>query len=901
MSSSSPFRRFRRSQQQQQDQIPPPSAQSSLANKRSASNTFGRLLNRNDRRANSNRSEGQPPLATFDACIQAADAIAASPPAIERAESTSTVDTNCSASMATSKKASIADCSVLVSPDGALLFTANNIGDRRLNLEEGDEPYGWTNWEKAEDDVIFDEEYKSAVVLGNDLTANGDFDSNGFTARGWNHDACSSALSASRDVLGIMETFLENIAAAKKQESEEVLNATSKMKECQQRLMSTSYSKQRLGPLLNAGTNLAIAMESVEEYYTDVAEYSAEQWRIANTNLHASTLCSACEVGEDLSLSEQVEKQEQLFCVQGMLPKLKEATVKATSRVHERERAMDDIRTFVSDAQSILVRQKNWAANQWRQVEEEEANIDRLYAIKKLQQHEYYEEQKMKQEARLLGEIRTEPNLTDEVWQMVNEVNSMEDFGHTGYSPNTSRKASISKELKMNNRKEAGVSQEQPPKKIIRADIEKESQVGDMRMIAQAADEAVEDASSKLLNIMSKGDTTLRSSRLAAETCLLSECNAAHSCLKSIVALERASLEERLKKLEVLETAVDTIDVRRDIDNYIRNDKLMPGGRSKFGSDDDGGIAAALATLNSHERNHVPESSLPRIYQPDFFEGWSEEDEGAVDVEQLDELEPRVVKETIELLFSEEGEEITSDGGESMPPPIKLLCRALSLKKRGSAYRQALLYELNSQRSRTTLVKRKSSFKLLCDIFNSFLEGCGHEAKDVKMLMILSQTFYRIREKGEDSDDSDNDSSDEGHERSGRLYVKSSLTHHDVWRTDSFWDEALGQCVSEALTKSGVLSSYSNDSNAGREVKNGTDLKWHDLDPHEYAGVASQVHSVVFAQLGTLSHSMLEMDIGVKTACSFVRRISVRYQLPLSLRITLIQHLIRKTEPQNNA
>lgn len=125
--------------------------------------------------------------------------------------------------------------------------------------------------------------------------------------------------------------------------------------------------------------------------------------RIANTNLHASTLCSACEVGEDLSLSEQVEKQEQLFCVQGMLPKLKEATVKATSRVHERERAMDDIRTFVSDAQSILVRQKNWAANQWRQVEEEEANIDRLYAIKKLQQHEYHEEQKMVRTQRKLA------------------------------------------------------------------------------------------------------------------------------------------------------------------------------------------------------------------------------------------------------------------------------------------------------------------------------------------------------------------------------------------------------------------------------------------------------------------------------------------------------------------
>ena len=594
-------------------------------------------------------------------------------------------------------------------------------------------------------------------------------------------------------------------------------------------------------------------------------------------------------------MSEQVEKQEQLFCVQGMLPKLKEAVVKATSRVHERERAMDDIRTFVSDAQSILAKQKNWAANQWRQVEEEEANIDRLYAIKKLQQHEFYEDQKMvrtqakahkllsfatqplqqKQEARLLGEIRTEPNLTDEVWQMVNDVNSMEDFGHTGYSPNTSKKGSISKELRMNDRKESDVSQDQPPKKIVRADIEKESQVGDMRMIAHAADEAVEDASSKLLNIMSKGDTTLRSSRLAAETCLLGECNAAHSCLKSIVALERASLEERLKKLEVLETAVDTIDVRRDIDNYIRNDEQMPGGRSKGGSDDDGGIAAALATLNSHEHNHVSESSLPRIYQPDFFEGWSEEDEGTVDVE-LDEMEPRVFKETIKLLFSEEEEEeeeeVPSGGGESVPSPIKLICRALSLKKRGNAYRQALLYELNNQRSRMTLVKRKSSFKLLCDIFNSFLDGCGQEARDVKMLMILSQTFYRIREKGEDSDyDSENDSSDEEGGRSGResrIYVKSSLTHHDVWRKDSFWDEALGQCVSEALTKSGVLSGYSNDSRAGRGTKNGTDIKWHDLDPHEYAGVASQVHSVVFAQVRWLrSRSLLTHSTYTESHC----------------------------------
>ena len=156
--SSTPFRRFRRSQQQQNQAPPPSRSSSSASNKRSASNKFGRLLNRNDRRGSRNGSDGQPPLATFDACIQAADAIAASPPAFERTDSTSTTGTSCSSSVASSKKTSIADCSVLVSPDGALLFTSNSIGSRRLNLLEGDEPYGWTNWENAEDNVIFDED-----------------------------------------------------------------------------------------------------------------------------------------------------------------------------------------------------------------------------------------------------------------------------------------------------------------------------------------------------------------------------------------------------------------------------------------------------------------------------------------------------------------------------------------------------------------------------------------------------------------------------------------------------------------------------------------------------------------------------------------------------------------------
>ena len=36
-----------------------------------------------------------------------------------------------------------------------------------------------------------------------------------------------------------------------------------------------------------------------------------------------------------------------------------------------------------------------------------------------------------------------------------------------------------------------------------------------------------------------------------------------------------------------------------------------------------------------------------------------------------------------------------------------------------------------------------------------------------------------------------------------------------------------------------------------------TTVKWHDFSPDEYAGAAAQVHSVVFAQLGTLSRKSL--------------------------------------------
>mmetsp|Transcript_21010 Transcript_21010/g.27897 ORF Transcript_21010/g.27897 Transcript_21010/m.27897 type:complete len:144 (+) Transcript_21010:1485-1916(+) len=94
-----------------------------------------------------------------------------------------------------------------------------------------------------------------------------------------------------------------------------------------------------------------------------------------------------------------------------------------------------------------------------------------------------------------------------------------------------------------------------------------------------------------------------------------------------------------------------------------------------------------------------------------------------------------------------------------------------------------------------------------------------------------------------------------------------------------------------------------NDSNNGRTVTK-RKIRWYDLGADERSLAASQVHAVVFAQLGALAHSMVEFGCGIERACAFVRRLSIRHQLPLSQRTMLLQHLLRgktKVSPPGTA
>ena len=636
----------------------------------------------------------------------------------------------------------------------------------------------------------------------------------------------------------------------------------------------------RVGPILARGTGLSAAMEALEDYYSGCAEGASERWRTACTEQRplapggggggpppASSSIEMQELtadGKEVTDADDDEEQwrerrrrRQRSAHGGLLPKLRTASAKAAARASERERALTEIRSRFSEANDDLRSQKEWAASRWRKVADEESDVDRRYAARKLEQHERYEEERRRQQESAFEELVAagqggeegagggtatampeEAPLSKEVWDMVQDVANFDGhFGHTGYSPKASagRGKQIANEDHATgriwpppnlapSRQQGSRSQQQqrgpPPRLVTRADVERESDLPDLRTVARAADESVEDAAGKLLNVMSEGDTTLRSARLAAESCLLSECNAMRDALASLAALERASLEDRARRLEVLERAVEAVDVRRDIHDYVANDKRMPGGRSSAGEDDGGGIAAALAVLNSHAGGNGDGNDganggvldAPRKYgnieRPSHFEGWGEEDrDGSEDRD--DDVEPEVFGDAIRMLFEDgpgaavAGTDAGNDGAVDAPrthesikdEKVERACDALAKRtRRGRSSRKSILYELNNQRSKKTRAERGADFRSLCRLFNAFLSGCGRESADVsdaKMLMILSQTFYFVEDEkgkvgggGRDAEETGGDvaaAEKEGRgaaeDRERRVYVKSEICH----------------------------------------------------------------------------------------------------------------------------
>ena len=387
-----------------------------------------------------------------------------------------------------------------------------------------------------------------------------------------------------------------------------------------------------------------------------------------------------------------------------------------------------------------------------------------------------------------LEQSTTEGTMSDrDLWEMIKDVESMEEFQQTDLFPRSRHKVPTHNDVtisEQNNDSQTAANLDSEEltyvPNISRSVIEKESDIDELRRAALEADDLIEDAAGALLNVMSKLDTTTRSARVAAETSILSECNAAHQCLRSIVEIERAALREQISRLQKLEMAVDAINVRNDIDNYICRDKAFPGGSSHGKDNDDGGVAAALAVLNSHSDDCF-DASRTNVTRPNFSKFWA--DTVADDDDEKKDIEFDFFKTVIKMLFEKSSEierSVEKSKRKNLKKALSELNSTLSENsQQGVSARQAVLYELNNQRSVNTVIQDEQNFECLCNLFDSFLNGCGRESIDVsnaKILMILSQTFYFAG--NEDGNQFD---------RASRVFIKNRISSHEIWTDDYFW------------------------------------------------------------------------------------------------------------------
>lgn len=296
----------------------------------SSSSTKKRTIFSRNKSNSSSNSFHHPPLAQFDACIEACDALAAS-----SSRQTSALVTEREDGKEASHDETLPECSVLVSPDGALLFTSNN--------ENSDEKYPWTKSASHHPTIGHEEEYESAILTGNDLTPLGDYDSNGFSARGWDADAASNALNATKGVLTCMEAFVEGLALCQKEKSASMAGCCGQLssgleKVRLQHSLKLEMGGSRVGPLLADGSSLANALEAMEQYYSLCAESSSDKWREACCDEYHRQPSLQNNVdqrdGENnaTQYGDFVMRAIDESLVQGLVPKMRLAVTKAEVR-----------------------------------------------------------------------------------------------------------------------------------------------------------------------------------------------------------------------------------------------------------------------------------------------------------------------------------------------------------------------------------------------------------------------------------------------------------------------------------------------------------------------------------------------------------------------------------------
>jgi len=837
-------------------------------------------------------------LKSFHTCIEASDAL---------------TSTSTSSGRGVDSSTGLVDCSVLVSPDGELLIiphqqqstegkseSCDEDGEGKDTTGESDEQYGLESWCWANSiqSNELGEEYKSAVFLGNDLRKHGDKEINGFSAKGWSTPATSLALKQSADSIGDLAHFLEELVLAKKANATKE-NQTADMirkmvgvdqaelteskvasyqKYLREKFSAESYhdrqnhfrlmfqnqeqsvvlevSPDRVGPLNHSGGTIPASLKALENFYSKVAEFDSKRW-------------------SDLSRAS------------GALSEIQSAKTKMEERVDGRQAALQEAMRRIKAMEDYLRECKEDAKNKWDKVHRAEVKVTRLVEEKLLRRTRIQEEERRKQmkeeEANRAKNATGDSEATSSaILDLVSAATASMEEGSfepvTDFS-NATPQLEVPPIIK--------APEEMEFEMDARYEFEVQHRLPELRVMALAANEAVEDAANTLLSVLSNLDRINRSAHLAAETCLVSCGNAQASCLRSVIAIERESIRERLRLLDELETVVDAIDVRADLNHYIDMDKAKPGGRSSLGEDDDGGVASAL----NHLRGDLGSEQSHRefgIGDEKMSDDDAKDDGDDDDDDEHSSITPEGIEQALDSLFGG-----GSTDSLSLEPSVELLCRiARGQSQRSTTRRSTICYYMNAKRSTHSAIPSPAQFEGLCRVFAAVLAGCGTkkdgELSSAILLMGLSEHFY-VSTGESDAD---------------KTFVRSRLVGHPLWEKDQFWDRALHSTILEKLNYSGIMSNFERDSDRVMTTENkersewteATKTRWHDLTRAERCQAASQVNAIVFAQVSTMSQSMMELCTSLVKTSAFVRRACVRNQLPVSQRTALLRHLVENGE-----
>jgi hypothetical protein len=856
-------------------------------------------------------------LMNFDNCVEAADSLAA------------TAATNEKAAQRIDSSTGLVDCSVLVSPDGELLVVPQlQLAKKQQQQSDSDKSKTGDKTKRRltpleETSLAFLEtvcnnelgdQYQSAVFLGQDLHQNGDKILNGFSAKGWSMSAASLALKQSTDAMTtlketiekIVETKQSNLQTEKKQVVDKLLTVVTEaptlgdaqVKKYQKYWQSTfpdetrmEVSSSRVGPFSSSMSTIQVALVALQNYYASCNELDVELW-------------SSFTNSED-----------------GAMSQFQHATAVAEERVKNRQIALQEMIRRTKAMEEELASCKEEAKKKWDQVHAAEVKVTQLVEEKRSERNRLREQQRLEQ-------IKQDVSLTpgtdgtanaSEIWDLVSAVTAEMDEG--SFAPMDlpqlpmERSRSVDSSSKgeglgdaesedLETSTQASIASRMELEEM-RCDLEEELSLPHLRRSALSAEEAVENVANSLLSVLSNLDTTSRSARLAAQTCLVSAGNAQAACLRSLVQLERASITERLKQLEELENAAREIDVRADLNQYISMDIAQPGGRSFLGDDDDGGMASALAVLNEHTDGDMGGYAIRERSESQSIR---EEDNSAENGDDAM-ITPEYIEKSVGIFFdSNPGllgtapkTEKAKQAQKELERTIQMLCKVGRDKSYKSKTKQSTIcYTMNARRSAHSRILSKLQFDGLCSVFAAVLSGCTTDSRGVsnaKLLMNLSQHFYFQGEKDKDR----------AHRKP--IYIKSRIAKHPMWEKDEFWDHALNQAVGESLAHSGVMANFER---ASSKILTSTNKKrsewtqthktrWHDLTEEERYEAASQVHAVVFAQLSAMMHTMEDFGCNLEQTSSFVRRMCIRNRLPMSQRTALLRHLIQSGEKTSAA